>query len=271
MTNTIFSRFTQRIYNKHPLLTYAKAKIIKIGKNYIELDKTIAYPEGGGQESDVGTITLIDPQISLSFNYVQKMYTNTLILENFPEIQANGVIWHHIIQEDQEKLLMLKEGQEVIIHIDKERRAKLSISHTASHILYMAVQTHRPQAIQHILGCHIKPDGARFDFQTDKFTEQDLKNITESCKEIVQNNYTIANQEHIENEDARYWVCNNITIPCGGTHIDQTDMVGEMNIKRKNLGASKERLSCTFEKADFQKQISYMSNYTSSYHKIEVL
>jgi Ser-tRNA(Ala) deacylase AlaX len=265
MTNTqIFSRFTKRIYNNHPLLTCAKAKIIKIGADYIELDQTIAYAEGGGQEPDFGTIRT-DNGISLSFYNVQKIYTSPVILADFPEIQANGVIWHYINEEDKSKLSDLQEGQEIIINIDIERRAKLSISHSASHVLYMAVQMHRPEAVNHIFGCHIKPQGARFDFYTDKFTEQDIKNIAQSCHEIIENNYTILNQAHTQNDDARYWICNNIVIPCGGTHIEHTNIIGEMQIKRKGLGAGKERLSCTFEKANTQKQISYMINYTSTY------
>ncbi len=264
MTN-IFSRFTKRIYNNEPLLTVSKAIITKISEDYIELDQTIAYAEGGGQEPDFGTITT-DNGINISFNNVQKIYTSPLILPDFPEIQAHGVIWHYINEEDRHKLSSLQEGQEITIYVDIERRAKLSISHSASHVLYMAVQEHRQEAVNNIFGCHIKPDGARFDFHTDKFSEQDIVNIAQSCNEIIKNNYAILNKSHVQNDDARYWICNNIVIPCGGTHVEYTNIIGEMQIKRKGLGAGKERLSCSFANANIQKQITCMIDYTSSHN-----
>jgi alanyl-tRNA synthetase len=53
-----FERRTQKLYYEDFFLSEAAAKIVKVGPDYIELDATVAYPEGGGQEADQGTISL---------------------------------------------------------------------------------------------------------------------------------------------------------------------------------------------------------------------
>ena len=46
-----FERQTRRLYDSHPYLCETSARIIKIGADFLELDATVAFPEGGGQES----------------------------------------------------------------------------------------------------------------------------------------------------------------------------------------------------------------------------
>lgn len=254
-----FERLTKRIYNTEPLLARYDSIITKIGENYIELEATVAYPEGGGQEADHG---LIEKEgVSIPFIDVKKVYTNSIQLKDFPSIESNGVIWHYVNEENKDSIKRFSVGDCVSIRIDVERRAKLSISHTASHVLYMAIEQCRPQAMEGIFGCHIKPDGARFDLYAEKFPEDDIKNIDLICNEIVGERNVVDTKLHQENNDAKYWSCKGFVIPCGGTHVDNTGFIKLMRIKRKGLGAGKERLMCSFE-ADVEHQKSLMEQYT---------
>ncbi len=51
-------------------------------------------------------------------------------------MQVEGDIWHVIYPDDQAMLAHLAVNAEVTVRIDVERRASLSLSHTASHLLY---------------------------------------------------------------------------------------------------------------------------------------
>src|SRR6185295_17304560 len=38
-----------------------RARVVEVGPGFVLLDRSIFYPEGGGQPSDRGTLTLVDP------------------------------------------------------------------------------------------------------------------------------------------------------------------------------------------------------------------
>lgn len=43
------------------------------------------------------------------------------------------------------------------------------------------------------------------------------------------------------------WVCGEIKMPCGGTHVKSTDEIGKVKLKRKNIGRGKERIEIRVE------------------------
>jgi Ser-tRNA(Ala) deacylase AlaX len=246
-----FERRTQKLYYDDFFLSQAKVKVVKVGPDYIELDATVAYPEGGGQEADHGTITLADGRV-LRFIWAKKVYAHLSGLAEFPDVQVDGVIWHTIHPDDVAMLAEVQHGSDATVAIDVERRARLSLSHTASHLLYLGVGKFRPDAIKGTLGCHIKTDGARFDFGVeDRFTNEEIAKIEEEANAFVARDVKITVSAHPEAPDARLWHSDGHTIPCGGTHLDHAAPVGRMQVKRKGLGAGKERISCVFPDADF--------------------
>lgn len=245
----IFDRQTKRLYYDDLYLRCAKAKIVKVGNDFIELDATIAYPEGGGQEADTGFIITKD-QAKLCFIGAKKHFGRVIFLDDFPNIQVEGIVRHLIHPEDFPGLKTLNVGDEVEAHIDVERRARLSLSHTASHLLYVGISVIRPDAISGILGCHIKVDSARFDFSVkERFTQTQLTEIADVANQMVRRASRITLYAHKAERDARYWECEGHVIPCGGTHIDNSRHVGKLILRRKSLGAGKERITCEFPEA----------------------
>jgi Ser-tRNA(Ala) deacylase AlaX len=246
-----FERRTQKLYYEDFFLSETTAKVIKVGTDYIELDATVAYPEGGGQEADQGTISLADGRV-LRFIWAKKVYAHMSGLPEFPDVQVDGVIWHMIHPDDQSLLNEVCTAVDVTVAIDIERRARLSLSHTASHLVYLGVSKFRPDAVKNTLGCHIKTDGARFDFGVaERFTSDELAKIEEEANGFVIRDALISVSAHPAAPDARLWHTEGQTIPCGGTHLDHAALVGSLQIKRKGLGAGKERISCVFPHADF--------------------
>ena len=48
--------------------------------------------------------------------------------------------------------------------------------------------------------------------------------------------------QHPEKPDLKWWHCEDWKMPCGGTHVKNTKEVGQIRLKRKNIGAGKERI-----------------------------
>lgn len=51
-------RNTEKLYYKDQYLAGANTQVTRVHSDGIELQSTVAHPEGGGQEADVGTIEL---------------------------------------------------------------------------------------------------------------------------------------------------------------------------------------------------------------------
>ncbi len=247
-----FERRTRKLYYEDFFLSQTQATVVKVGVDYIELDATVAYPEGGGQEADQGTILLPDGR-SLRFIWTKKLYAHMSGLPEFQDVKVDGVIWHMINPEDQALLTDVAIGAEVTVIIDIARRARLSLSHTALHLLYLGVGKYRPDAIKNTLGCHIKIDGARFDFGVDeRFTCEELARIEEEANGFVSRDARISITVHPSVPDARLWHIEDHTIPCGGIHLDHAAPVGLLQARRKCIGAGKERISCTCPNAEYE-------------------
>jgi alanyl-tRNA synthetase len=241
------SNATIKYYYIEPYLKELNAKVIDIIDNKIVLDKTIAYAEGGGQESDRGVFVIGDREIE--FYDVQKGVGKSLYLENFPVISVETPIYHYINSKD---LKYFKKNQEVKIKIDTLRRAKLSISHSAIHFVLMVIEKRLPGYENRIYGAKIKEDGARLDFKTTlKFDANFIKSLEDEVNLIVSKNLPIKNYTHKKHQEAWYWECNGYICPCGGTHIDNSKYIKKVFLKRKNLGKNGQRVSLTYEANDF--------------------
>lgn len=235
-------RKTNKIYYQTSSLEPIEAKIVKVHKDGLELDKTIAYPEGGGQIGDEGSISLInDPSISIDFIDTQLKFTNPFYSEN-PTCRVDGIINH--IVKDIESLNRFKIGDLVLISINKEKRINTSKTHSAMHLLYAAVMKLRTEI--RTIGCHIKEDSGRFDFSTNEnFTKEECLALEENVNNKIKEGIDIKISTDPRHTDVRYWICGEEVIPCGGTHSDNTKNIPLVTISRKNIGKSKERLNLT--------------------------
>lgn len=208
-----------------------KAKVIDVVKNKIYFDSTIFYAESGGQENDLGIISIEGKEI----NIVNVQY------------EKDSNIWRtaHYVEDSIDLRSILKKGDEVKLNINLERRKKLSAYHTASHLLYIAAEKVRNGINNNVIGCHIQEDSARFDFRVDdKFDREELLRIEYYLNEMIRNKLSIKNFYKNSESNERVWVCNGITIPCGGTHLDNTSHLNFLSVKRKGIGKGKERLIC---------------------------
>ncbi len=242
-------RKTKKYYYDQPLIYKTKSHVVNVFSNQeIELDKTIAFPEGGGQESDTGTITHVATGKSIRFVHVKRICCGSFKVEDNKSIKVDGLIVHVPHQDDADDVVGFSAGDEVLIEICTERREKLSTSHSASHLLYLGVGEVRSDIVQNTLGCHIREGQARFDFKVDSPISKDELTLIED----IANNFVLRDSDiklfaSDEHEDARYWECEGHVIPCGGTHLDKTGNIGKLSIFSKSLGKGKIRVTCKLD------------------------
>ena len=148
---------TEKLYYKFE--TTSISKILFAKNNYIILDKTPFYPEGGGQDPDNGTIDN----------------------EKVKDVQIiKGVIIH--IMENPTKL---KEGQSVKCSVDEDRRLRLMAHHTATHIISASARK--------ILGKHAWQEGthktttkAHIDIaHYEKFSDEQINEIEKLANDYI--------------------------------------------------------------------------------------
>ena len=151
---------TEALYFDDYTKTECKAKVLRIIKNNVILDRTVALPTSGGQLHDLGAIDN----------------------EQFADVFKQGSVIVHVLKEPGKNL---KEGKEVTVRVDKERRDQLAQHHTATHIVNAAAKR--------ILGSHSNQAGARKTVEKatidithyQSLSEQELEAIEKEANRII--------------------------------------------------------------------------------------
>jgi len=228
-------------------VTTFTATVESVTDEYIVLDGTYFYPEGGGQPADRGRIEWDGGGAEVTD--VQKQH---------------GDVRHYT--GDRAGALPEK-GATVEGIIDEERRQTLRRTHTAQHVVSKVVLD---EFDAQTAGNQIHTDRSRIDFEPADFVAEDVSLIEARSNAILDRNLTVTKAEmprdraEAETPDGRglldlipdhvdplrmvaigdFDLC-----PCGGTHVDQLAEVGRIRITdRTSKGAGVERLE--FELAD---------------------
>ncbi|MEF9951789.1 MAG: hypothetical protein RR840_10525 [Clostridium sp.] len=237
---------TKRLYYEDFYITETIATVIDIDKDKgIVFDKTIAFPEGGGQEGDQGILIPIDwDNVEIPFYDTQKGVGSNLYIDNFPVIQVNTPIYHKVEEKYYNYFEINKQFK---IKINIERRGMLTLNHTGIHAVLMGIEQLRPNFSKAVYGAHISPKYARIDFNTGtRFTQDDLKLIKEYVDNLYKSGAEVKSYNHPGESEAWYWECDGVVYPCGGTHLTSLSYLGEVTLKRKNIGKNAERIIAEF-------------------------
>ena len=206
---------TKKLFWEDPYLTTIETVVESVFDNSITLRETIFYVFSGGQESDTGTIG------------------------GYPVLEArkSGLDLQYILAGDQE----LKRGDRVLVKIDWDRRYRLMRLHFAAELILELVYRELGQVKK--IGAHIAPDKARIDFHWPQNISSLFPRLTSQAQALVDQDLEIISAYADESSQKRYWeVPGFARIPCGGTHLKRTGEVGNIMLKRKNIGKGKERI-----------------------------
>jgi alanyl-tRNA synthetase len=219
---------TMQLYYKQPSHKRFKARVLDVFNDFVVLDQTLFYPEGGGQPADVGFIK-----------------TSRVKKEVIDVQMQDGVILHKVAGSGE-----IKVGDEVIGMIDPQRRLAHARHHSATHIIALSARK--------ILGEHIwqagaqkEVDKARLDLSHYKrITDEELKEIEMLANKIVMKNARIDIIWMDRNEAERKFgftlyqggvpTGDKIRVvkidedveACAGTHCRSTGMIGPIKILR---------------------------------------
>lgn len=206
---------TQKIFWKDPYLTELTTKIKTVDENKITVFETIFYAESGGQESDSGTID----------GY------------KIERAEKNGKEIIYTVQSDH----TLHVDDTVTIQIDWPRRYQLMKLHFAAEIVLELICKNFP-GIQKI-GAHISQDKARIDFYMTENMSHHIDSLKNESQNIIDKGLEVISAFSDAKNERRYWKIDGFnSVPCGGTHIKNTQEVGKIRLKRINLGKDKERI-----------------------------
>jgi alanyl-tRNA synthetase len=230
---------TKKMYYDYDILDEFKAKVIGIEQDFVILDQTMFYPEGGGQIGDTGWL-----------NSVKVLDTKKI----------GNVILHKV-----ENPGLLKKGEEVTGKVDWQRRLRITRHHTATHLITAAA---RKLFGKHIwqAGAKKEEDKAHIDLtHFQRFSNEDIEKIEKQVNEWVMQNHeikaetlprTIAEEKYgftiyqggaVPGKELRIISIDGIDAEaCGGTHhmLKRTGEIGYIKIvKRENVKDGVERLT----------------------------
>ena len=228
-------KITSEIFRDDPYKKECEAKILDFGDNWIILDQTVFYAEGGGQLGDTGLIKAGQQEIQIE---------NT--------IKENNLIKHIFNSKFDFEI-----GDNVTCIIDWDRRYKLMKMHTSLHLLCSLVNAK-------VTGGSVGDGKGRLDFNLDfKPNKEELK---DNLNDLIQGNHDItiswiSAQEldknpnlvktmsvlppHTNGSIRMVRIGDNIDYqPCGGTHVKNTSEIGLVEINKvENKGKLNKRVA----------------------------
>ncbi|MCI4371412.1 MAG: alanyl-tRNA editing protein [Thermoplasmata archaeon] len=211
------------------------SKIADRGADFVVLDQTLFYADGGGQPYDTGILGWTGGE--------SKVLRVT---------KEKGVVKHFVDR--------MPTGDQVHGIVDWDRRYKHMRMHTSQHL--MSGLVFRIYAARTV-GNQIHTDYSRVDFQPANFTLDDLKRIEDECNGVI----ATAQVVRIFEED-RVVVHNKIEdrallelipesvrrlriiaigsadyCPCGGTHLKNVSEIGRVHIlEKRSKGRETDRI-----------------------------
>ena len=228
-------KITSEIFRDNPYKKECEARILDFGDNWIILDQTVFYAEGGGQLGDTGLIKAGQQEIQIE---------NT--------IKENDLIKHIFNSKFDFEI-----GDNVTCIIDWDRRYKLMKMHTSLHLLCSLVNAK-------VTGGSVGDGKGRLDFNLDfKPNKEELK---DNLNDLIQGNHDItiswiSAQELDKNPNLvktmsvlpprtngsirMVRIGDNIDYqPCGGTHVKNTSEIGLVEINKvENKGKLNKRVA----------------------------
>ncbi|AIF70418.1 alanyl-tRNA editing protein AlaX [Palaeococcus pacificus DY20341] len=228
---------TVKLFYEDAYLKEATAKVEAVEVNgeriRVKLDRTIFYPEGGGQPSDRGVI-----------------YGEGFRIE-VEHVEGKEEIWHEGVLKGREP----KEGEEVNLELDWEWRYENMRQHTGQHILSAILKR---MYGSDTTGFQIFPDYNKIEINFDgELTWKHVLAAELEANEVVWSDVEVNVEEHEElPEDLvnilrkrvpdvksriRIVGIEDVDItPCGGTHVKRTSEIGFIKVlnfykKSKNI------------------------------------
>ncbi len=238
---------TELIYLGDSYLSKLQATVVQTGAddkgNFLILDRTIFYPQGGGQPSDEGGIVSGDTRLAVK----QAQYIDATV-RHYISGSVSGVA----------------PGTVVATEVDMDRRLRNARLHTGGHLLSHVIEV-MFDGLKPIKGYHF-PEGPHVEFtgsagisigeQVSAVNERLVSEIAKSALVTAR----LANADEIfklrphlaafvpKDKPTRIVTVGGfLALPCGGTHVADLGQLGQVRVTK--IKAKKENIKVSYELA----------------------
>ena len=219
---------TEELFREDATLLECRARVTVADAQGVQLDRSVFYPQGGGQAGDAGWLVLADGRM--------------LAVADTRKGAGPGEIVHLLAPCADAALL--RPGDELTARIDAARRRAHMRLHTATHLLCALV----PHPVD---GCSITAAHARLDFHTAE--PLDKAALSAGIARLVAEAHPVRHRWISETElDANPQLVRSMSVqpprgqgrvrvleiegvdlqPCGGTHVANTAEIGAVVVTR---------------------------------------
>jgi misacylated tRNA(Ala) deacylase len=216
---------TELLFRDDAYLRTATARVTSIGERGIELDRTIFYPQGGGQVGDTGVLVRANGE--------------RIRIADTRKGEALDSVVHIPAAAPQ----VLEPGETVTLELDWVRRHALMRLHTALHVMSCVV-------VAPVTGGNISPDKGRLDFDID-MSLLDAAHIERETNALIARGVATETVWITDAElDARPELVKTMSVqpprgsgrvrllripgidlqPCGGTHVANIAEIGGIRV-----------------------------------------
>jgi misacylated tRNA(Ala) deacylase len=218
---------TRLLFRDDAYLRSAEATVVAVDDRGIVLDRTIFYPQGGGQQGDAGVLARADGS-TIAIADTRKGDTPDSVVH----VPAPGAA-------------RPEPGERLALAIDWDRRYALMRLHTALHVMSCVV-------VAPVTGGNIAPDKARLDFDID-MSLLDAARIERETNALIARGVDTETVWITDEElDARPELVKTMSVqpprgsgrvrllripgidlqPCGGTHVRNIGEIGAIRVLR---------------------------------------
>jgi alanyl-tRNA synthetase len=203
-------------------------------------DRTVFYPEGGGQVADRGEARGASGRASVS----------EVIRQGIAILHSGRVEEGHI-----------SKGEEIALSVDEWARRKTQANHTGTHLLHAALQRVLGETAQQ-MGSLVAPDRLRFDYAAQRpTTPAEIREIERLVNEEILRDVEVSKKRDVPIKDAvsggatmifgdKYGEkVRVVEVPgfskelCGGCHVNRTGEIGAFKVlSDKGLAAGVRRI-----------------------------
>ncbi len=230
------------LFRDDAYLKSCEAAVVSAGPEGIRLDRTVFYPEGGGQPGDSGLLRLADgPALRIADTRKGDSHEDTLLIPAEGEALPDA-------------------GAKVTAELDWERRYKHMRMHTCLHLLCSLVQGD-------VTGGQVGADKSRLDFNLPDGSP-DKAWLTDELNRLIREDHPVtpvwitdaelaAQPELVRTMSVkppsgagrvRLLKIPGVDLqPCGGTHVARTGEIGPVEVgKIENKGKQNRRINIRF-------------------------
>lgn len=233
---------TTQVYYEDSYLKTLTARVTATNGEWIEFDRTIFYPEGGGQPGDTGRLAVRGQDFAII---------------DTRKGDEPGTIRHQLESADHG----LRPGDPVSLNLDWDRRYRHMRMHTCLHLLGSLIPVP-------VTGGSVGAEKSRLDFDVGEH-QLDKEMLTRQLNRLIDEAHPVSFGSITERElDERPELVRTMSVqpprgagdirtvtvddvdyqPCGGTHIANTREIGPVRVSKiENKGKRNRRVHVVFE------------------------